>query len=47
MFCAHGTDLGVIEGVGSHFLFCAPELIFDGTVCAGYRFHVLRSYNRF
>jgi hypothetical protein len=29
------------------FMFCAPELIFDGTEALGSRFHVLRSRTRF
>jgi hypothetical protein len=32
---------------GPVFLFCAPELVFDGTEGVGSRFHVLRSRTRF
>jgi hypothetical protein len=29
------------------FMFCAPELVFDGTECVGTRFHVLRALTHF
>jgi hypothetical protein len=44
MFCALGHVIGCSEGVGSSFMFCAPELMFDDTEGADESsFHVLRS----
>jgi hypothetical protein len=32
---------------GTVFMFCAPGVVFDGTVCVGSRFHVLRAWTHF
>jgi hypothetical protein len=45
MFCAPGIVFA--EGVGSCFHVFASGLVFCGTEGVGYRFHVLRSRNRF
>jgi hypothetical protein len=37
----------VLKESGLVFMFCAPGLVFDGTVGVGSRFHVLLSRNRF
>jgi hypothetical protein len=39
--------LAVSSASGPVFMFCAPRLIFGGTVGVGSRFHVLRSRTRF
>jgi hypothetical protein len=39
--------LAVPRALGPVFMFCAPELFFNGTEGVGYRFHVLRSMTRF
>jgi hypothetical protein len=37
----------VPKASGLVFMFCAPEIVFDGAKCVGSRFHVLRSQFRF
>jgi hypothetical protein len=46
-FALTGSFWAVSGASGPISMFCALRLVFDGTVGAGSRFHVLRSRNRF
>jgi hypothetical protein len=41
------TFSAVSRASGPVFMFCAPGLVFDGAVCVGFRFHVLRIRTHF
>jgi hypothetical protein len=46
-FARHNSFSSVLRASGPIFMFCAPGLVFGGTMGVGSRFHVLRSLTRF
>jgi hypothetical protein len=46
-FALSDSFSAVLRALGPFFIFCAPELVFDGTECVGSHCHVLRARTHF